>query len=480
MAIDHRPAWVADAVFYQIFPDRFARSERLPKPSNLEPWDVAPSVHGYKGGDLYGVVEHLDWLTDLGVNALYFNPIFQSASNHRYHTHDYDHVDPLLGGNAALDELLDAAHERGMRVVLDGVFNHCSRGFFQFNDILENGQGSPWLDWFHVHESRPNAYDHSRAPGYDAWWGLHALPKFNTDNAQVREFLMQVGEQWVRRGIDGWRLDVPEEITTPGFWEEFRERVRAVDPDAYIVGEIWRAAPDWIGEQPRFDGVMNYPLGEAILRFVAGERIDAEVVEPINLTLTPALDAAGYAMAIDGLLGVYPEAAHRANLNVLDSHDTPRVLSMVGEDRDSVALAVTLLMTFTGAPCVYYGDEIGMSGHHDPFSRGAFPWDFPHEWHEGTLETYRSLIALRHATPALRYGDYRHVLTEGPVYAFERRFEGDRVLVVVNTADQPVHPWVGLEGTAATRIHGDGEAALGGGILRLAVPARRAVVFRIE
>ena len=479
MDIQHRPAWVADAVFYQIFPDRFARSDRLPKPSNLEPWDVAPSVHGYKGGDLYGVVEHLDWLTDLGVNAIYFNPIFQSAANHRYHTHDYHRVDPLLGGDEAFAELLDAAHDRGLRVILDGVFNHASRGFFQFNDILENGQGSPWIDWFTVHDDVPNAYDHSRAPGYAAWWGLHALPKFNTDNPQVREFLMGVAEHWTRTGIDGWRLDVPEEIATEGFWEEFRARVRAINPDAYIVGEIWHAAPDWIGESPRFDAVMNYPLGEAILRFVAGRRIDEKVVEPVNLTLVPALDAAGYRDAVQRLLDTYPDAAHRANLNLLASHDTPRVLSMVGEDRDSVALAVALLMTFPGAPCIYYGDEVGMSGHHDPYSRGAFPWDHPHEWHEGLLEVHRELIALRHATPALRHGDYHHLCAEGPVYAFERRHDGERILVAVNTAEHPVHPWIESDASGLDRRYGSGTATADDGVVRLTLPARSAAVWRV-
>jgi cyclomaltodextrinase len=470
---------VTDAVFYQIFPDRFARSERLPKPRNLEPWDAPPTVHGYKGGDLYGVAEHLDWLSDLGVNAIYFNPIFQSASNHRYHTHDYDHVDPLLGGMDAFEEMLNAAHDRGIRVVLDGVFNHCSRGFFRFNDILENGDGSPWWDWFTIHEPWPNAYDHSRPPEYHAWWGLHALPKFNTENPEVREYLMRVGEDWIRRGIDGWRLDVPEEISTAGFWEEFRERVRAINPEAYIVGEIWREAPDWIGERPRFDGVMNYPLTEAVLRFTAGDRIDDTVVEPVSLTLAPGHDARGYADAIDHLLAAYPEDAHRANLNLLGSHDTPRVLSMVGGDPESVELAVTLVMTFPGAPCIYYGDEIGMTGHHDPHCRAAFPWTQPERWSQTMLERHRSLIALRHATPALRHGSYRHVIVDGPLYAFERALDGDRVLVVVNTSEDARSAGGELAGSSADRLYGEGSATFAAGGVRVDIPGRSAGVFRV-
>src|SRR5579875_1408007 len=180
------PDWVKHAVFYQIFPDRFAKSARVAKPHNIEPWDSDPTDHGYKGGDLLGVAEKLDYLQDLGITAIYLNPIFQSASNHRYHTHDYYRVDPLLGGDDAFAEFLAACKKRGLRVVLDGVFNHASRGFFQFSDILENGQASPWRDWFYLDGGPIHAYDASKPAGYQAWWGLRALPKLNTDNPQVR------------------------------------------------------------------------------------------------------------------------------------------------------------------------------------------------------------------------------------------------------------------------------------------------------
>src|SRR5260221_2578353 len=195
------PNWVKHAVFYQIFPDRFAKSDKLSKPSNLQPWDSPPTVEGYKGGDLLGVVEHLDHIQALGATAIYFTPIFQSPSNHRYHTHDYYQVDPLLGGNAAFRTMLDEAHRRGLKVVLDGVFNHVSRGFFYFNDILENGQASPYLDWFTIHSFPLNAYDSSRPPGYSAWWGLRQLPRLNTDDPGVREYVMRIGEYWLRQGI---------------------------------------------------------------------------------------------------------------------------------------------------------------------------------------------------------------------------------------------------------------------------------------
>ncbi|MBV8078200.1 MAG: alpha-glycosidase, partial [Planctomycetaceae bacterium] len=216
------PDWVRDAIFYQIFPDRFARSLTVPKPSLLDEWGAPPTYHGYQGGDLIGVIERLDYLVELGINAIYFTPIFQSASNHRYHTHDYEKVDPMLGGNDALRRLLDEAHARGIRVVLDGVFNHASRGFFQFHDILENGANSAYLDWFTVTSFPLYAYESDRPLGYKAWWNLPALPKFNTDTPAVREFLWGIGRKWIDFGIDGWRLDVPNEIDDESFWREFR------------------------------------------------------------------------------------------------------------------------------------------------------------------------------------------------------------------------------------------------------------------
>ena len=177
------PDWVPDAVFYQIFPDRFARSGRVNDLVNLEPWDSPPTCHGFKGGDLWGVLERLDYLQELGINAIYFCPIFQSAANHRYHTHDYYRVDPLLGGNEALRALLDAAHARGMRVVLDGVFNHASRGFFQFNHILENGPASPYVDWFTIKDYPLRAYSRKKPPNYACWWGRRELRPARTPRA---------------------------------------------------------------------------------------------------------------------------------------------------------------------------------------------------------------------------------------------------------------------------------------------------------
>ena len=346
------PGWVRDAVFYQIFPDRFASSPRVPEPGPLEPWDAPPTNHGFKGGDLLGVTEHLDYLDELGVKAIYLTPIFQSASNHRYHTYDYFHVDPLLGGDGALRELLDLAHERGMRVILDGVFNHTGRGFWPFHHILENGPASPYRDWFHLDPEvlagrrDPLPYPPRDAPrgtwlGYEAWWSLPALPKLNTSHHDVREYLLSVGEHWLRFGIDGWRLDVPSEIDDPPFWAAFRQRCRAVRPDAYLVGEIWETAPDWVAGD-RFDALMNYPLAEAILGYVGGSRLDMAAVNAhheYRKHLRP-LDGPGFANRLVELLGVYDPDVVAVQLNLISSHDAPRALTVLGGDTAGLRMAI--------------------------------------------------------------------------------------------------------------------------------------------
>lgn len=340
------PAWVKDAVFYQIFPDRFAKSARVPKAGNLEPWNTPPTSHGYKGGDLLGVVERLDYLQDLGVTALYFNPIFQSGSNHRYHTHDYYKVDPMLGGNGALRELLDAAHARGMKVVLDGVFNHASRGFFQFHDILENGPQSAYLDWFHVRSFPLYAYHDHGTLGYSAWWNLPALPKFNTATEAVREFLWNVGTYWLGFGIDGWRLDVPNEIDDDAFWREFRRRCRAVNPECYIVGEIWDDAGRWLqGDQ--FDAVMNYPFTRAAFGFSAARTLEESEIRRCGLQHIAPLDAPAFAREVETLLTRHRPEVTGVQLNLLSSHDTPRALTIVGGDETALRLSLFLLLTST-------------------------------------------------------------------------------------------------------------------------------------
>lgn len=472
------PSWIQDAIFYQIFPDRFAKSDRVAKPSGLEPWDSAPTGSGYKGGDLLGVVDRLDWLADLGVTALYFTPVFQSASNHRYHTHDYYRVDPMLGGNAALRTLLDEAHGRGMKVVLDGVFNHASRGFFQFSDILENGPKSAYLDWFHIRQFPLNAYEEGPL-GYEAWWNLPALPKFNTANPAVREYLMGAAEYWLRFGIDGWRLDVPNEIDDDEFWREFRKRCRDTNPDCYLVGEIWVEADRWLrGDQ--FDAVMNYPLTRAILGFAAAA-IDTTEASRSGYRELPIIDAPDFMNAARTLFSRYREETVFAQLNLLGSHDTPRVRTLLCEDDQALRMAYLLLLTLPGTPCIYYGDEIGLRGGHDPYCRATIPWDSPLEWDHQLRDYLRRLIALRRERPALRHGRFEPLHAEGPLLAYGRRTEGESLLVVANRGGKQVpvtfradDSWDGcyLDPLGGLRLEIRGGVARG-----FDAPARRAAIF---
>ena len=462
------PDWVRDAVFYQVFPDRFARSGRTPAPGPLEPWAALPTIHGFKGGDLRGVADRLPYLADLGITALYLNPVFQSASNHRYHTYDYRTVDPLLGGNAALTELLDAAHARGMRVVLDGVFNHTGRGFWAFHHILENGLGSPYLDWFHVDHDRlargPSLEPYPTSGpgtgggaeldagpygrmGFAGWWGRPELPKLNTANPEVREHLLATAEHWLRVGIDGWRLDVPEEIDDPAFWQEFRQRCRAIRSDAYLVGEIWHEAHDWL-RGDRFDAVMNYPLAQAILGYAAGWRLDRGLLDFNEgySELWP-LDGPGFARALGELMDRYDPAVTAVQLNLIDSHDTPRFRTLAGGDIDALRLAVLVQATVPGAPCIYYGDEIAMEGLRDPDCRRSFPTD-----EAAGDQTQRELvrIALRHRRehPALRRGGLQIRGATGGLIGYLRTpVEGASApaLVAINAGDDGAR--LRLEGT---------------------------------
>ncbi|HSF29387.1 MAG TPA: glycoside hydrolase family 13 protein [Candidatus Tectomicrobia bacterium] len=478
------PDWVKHAVFYQIFPDRFARSLRSPLPPGIQlrPWGSPPEQQGFQGGDLRGIVDKLDYVRDLGVTALYLTPIFASASNHRYHPYDYHQVDPLLGGNAALRELLDEAHGCGMRVVLDGVFNHASRGFWAFHHILENGVNSPYLDWFIIWGWPLRAYssDAAQPPNYDCWWGLPALPKFNIRNPGVREYLLEVARHWIAFGIDGWRLDVPTEIDDERFWQAFRQVVKGANPEAYLCGEIWHPAEPWLqGDQ--FDAVMNYPFSRTVLGF-CGARTLVKGYRQGGYPLAP-LTAGSFARQLDELYGRYDWQVNYAQLNLLDSHDTARALWIMGDDQRALRLCVLLQMTLPGVPCIYYGDEIGMSAAQDPFCRAAFPWQDPRQWNHDLLTFYRRAIALRHHTPALRTGSFQRLRATSGIYAFVRILAQQCAVVIVNTQTRAVTLDIDLSGlvpseTIVEDVWHHGRYAVRQQRLHgVSIPARDAVVL---
>lgn len=477
------PDWVKDAVFYQIFPDRFARSPRTHHPRRIEfkPWGSPPEEQGYQGGDLLGIVDKLEYLQALGVTALYLNPIFASASNHRYHTYDYYQVDPLLGGNDALRELLDEAHARDMRVVLDGVFNHASRGLWQFHHILESGGNSPYIDWFIVEEwpLRPYVHDEDHPHNYRAWRDIPMLPEFNHDNPGVRDFIYDVARHWLEFGIDGWRLDVPFDIDDDEFWRGFRRVVKQTNPDAYIVGELWEDASRWLqGDQ--FDATMNYIFMWSTLSFFGAETLRPDY-DRKHLTLEP-IDAPAFADTIEYMHGLYDWEVNHVQLNLLDSHDTARALWIMQDDVNALKLAMLFQMTMPGAPCIYYGDEVGLSAGDDPYCREAFPWHQEASWNTELLAHYRRATTLRHEHAVLRTGDFEAVHSSSKVYAFVRRSDDAEALVVFNAGNETAELVLAVPHldavTLAQAWPADGEQTytVSSGSLAVTVPARDALV----
>jgi glycosidase len=412
---------VQDAIFYHIFPDRFANGDLTNDPPNVQPWGSPPTLRGFQGGDLRGMIRRFDYLLDLGVNAVYLNPIFASPSTHRYNTSDYYQIDPKLGTLADFHALIDLAHRNNVRVILDGVFNHCGRGFFAFADLLENEEESPYREWFHVRNLPPDAYGPGEAIDYAGWWNHKSLPKFNTGNPLVRRYILDVARYWIEQGIDGWRLDVPNEIDDDDFWAEFRHVVKSANRDAYLLGEIWTTESRWANDS-HFDGLMNYPVRDALLR----------------LLYAGTLDMPHFIEKIEGLLTTYPRENVYAMYLPLGSHDTERLFTKVEGSTDKAKLAFLFQMAYPGAPAIYYGDEIGLQGGKDPDCRRAFPWD-KREWNIDLQHWVRTLIALRKQHPALRRGEYKRLFMDqsNGHFAFARILGEEKVVIAMNTSASP-------------------------------------------
>jgi glycosidase len=344
----------------------------------------------FQGGDFDGIIQKLDYLLDLGINAIYLNPIFLSPSSHRYNTVDYYQIDPKLGDLNLFRRLLVTSHSKGIKIILDGVFNHTGRGFFAFNDILENGKYSPYKNWYYIHRFPVDAYGSGDAVDYYGWWNYKSLPKLNTFHPAVREYIFNVAEYWIQFGIDGWRLDVPNEIDDDSFWEEFRYRVRKINPQAYLVGEIWDADPRWVNET-HFDGVMNYPLKKAIASFLLQSISSDEMYTQLK-----------------AIFSAYPKQNLFYLFNLLGSHDTERIFTVLNEDVALVKLAFFMILSLPGAPSIYYGDEIGVTGGKDPLSRKAFPWD-QESWYSELRVWIQNLIQIRKKEEVLRVGDIEFI-----------------------------------------------------------------------
>jgi len=409
------PDWVRDAVFYQIFPDRFRRGDHGNGMHDPCQWGEIPTRTSLFGGDLAGIAEKLDYLQWLGVNALYLTPVFAAPSNHKYDTVDYFTVDPTFGGNDALRVLVDAVHARGMRIVLDGVFNHCSDRHPFFLDAISNGRASLYWDWFtidgHTVQSKPE-------PNYECWAGVRTMPEWNHKNPDVEGYLLSVVRHWISEyAIDGWRLDTVEYLP-PDFVRRIRQVARDADPQVYVVGEAMGIAAAWF-KHDAIDGVMHYRLRDGLIHFLVTRDWSAETF-------------AGFARS---LWRSYPRENGFSCYTLIGSHDKPRFLTLAGGDKRRLLLAAAFLFSYPGAPAIYYGDEIGMEGGDDPDCRRAFPWD-ESIWDKDLQDELRTLVGLRNLHPALRRGEPRFLQSSGQYLVLSRILPEEEIVLALNAGEQ--------------------------------------------
>ncbi|MBS3787258.1 glycoside hydrolase family 13 protein [Candidatus Bipolaricaulota bacterium] len=408
------PNWVSNAVFYQIFPERFYNGNPRNDPENVEDWGGEPTRENFFGGDLEGVKQKLDYLEKLGINAIYLNPIFRSPSNHKYDTTDYYEVDPHFGDSSLLKSLVESAHKRGMRIILDGVFNHSGEEFAGFEDLKKKGADSAYCDWYKIDD-----YPVKREPepNYRCWSGVPNMPEFDRTNPVVRQFLLEVAQHWIEEaGIDGWRLDTVNYLE-PGFVRAVRTAAKEIKSDSYVMGEVMGPASSWF-KSATLDGVMNYELYKCLVDFIARNQYGARE----------------FSRRIYFLRRSYPQWANFANYNLLGSHDRPRFMTICGNDLERFKLGYFFLFTFPGAPGIYYGDEIGMEGGEDPDCRRPYPWN-KDRYNKNLFEFFQNLINLRSETTALRQGSFREISSTDHVFVYRRQSGANKFLAAINASE---------------------------------------------
>ena len=355
------PDWVKNTVWYQIFPERFANGDKNNDPQGTKPWNPQdhPGREDFYGGDLQGIIDHLDYLKELGVNGLYLCPVFKASSNHKYDTIDYLQIDPDFGDKDLFAKFVSEAHKRGMKVMLDAVFNHLGGQSMQWQDVIKNGTKSRFASWFHINHFPVKPYQGPEAggPNYDTFAFEGQMPKLNTANPAVQDFLLEIATYWVKYfDIDAWRLDVANEVDHH-FWRKFHDALTAIKPDFYIVGEIWHSARPWLNGD-EFSAVMNYPYTLQIEEhFLHKTKTAQELVA-----------------ALTDQLMMYRDCTNQAMMNMLDSHDTARLLTLAGENKALALQTLTFMFVQTGSPCIYYGTEMGMTGGEDPDCRKPMDW----------------------------------------------------------------------------------------------------------
>ena len=446
--------WYVNTVWYQIFPDRFFNGDTGNDPDFIETYDKdgqlfkqkisdwsdsAPSWLSKYGGDLYGIDQKLPWLTELGINGIWLNPIFKATSNHKYNTADYAEIDPSFGSRETLKELVKHIHEKNMHIILDGVFNHSGYEFWAFQDIVKNGDKSPYVNWYYI-KNYPviPLWEQTAKKGanYECWWGVGSLPKLNVDNPDTRGYIIDVCKGWMKLGIDGWRLDVPEEIKSETFWKEWSSEMKTQNASVYLTGEIWGEAKDWILNGDKFNGIMNYyGFRDPVMQYFSAKKIKLSQFDKI----------------LQERRKLYPHYINCALQNLLSSHDTARILSVLknrdekdtdkekknyditepdNETIEKYKAVILFQFAYVGSPMIYYGDEIGMYGGKDPDCRRPFIWDETKQ-NKDILNYYKKLIKIRNEKKTLRVGEFKTILTDDKkdIYIFERT-EGDETLTV--------------------------------------------------
>ncbi|MBX4260253.1 alpha-glycosidase [Clostridium estertheticum] len=407
--------WMQESVVYQIFPDRFYNADKSINPKNTEMWGSKVKTEAMFGGDIQGIIDKLEYLDELGVNLLYLTPIFKSTSNHKYNTSDYYDIDPQFGTLDNAKELIKKCHEKGIKIIFDAVFNHSGSDFFAFKDLLQNQEESKYKDWYFI-DSYPVSTE--KVTYYTFGDDVSAMPKLNTYNKEAREYLLKVGQYWVKEiGIDGWRLDVCDEIDHD-FWRAFNKVVKEANKDAVIIGEIQHEASSFLkGDQ--LDSIMNYPFKFALVDFFANRSISVEKFDDIlsfNRT-------------------IYMNSITRQLWNLLGSHDTKRFLTECKDNVDRMKLAIVFQFCYQGVPYIYYGDEIGINGGDDPACRKCMIWDAEKQNFE-LLNHYKNMISIRKHYKALIYGDYKTIYCKENILVFERSYEGENLLIAINNSDK--------------------------------------------
>jgi glycosidase len=404
------PDWAKDAIIYNIFPDSFATSRRHISLTPTEREWKGEITRGRLGGTIKGVTENADYLKELGINCVYLNPIFAAGEYHKYDTLDYYHVDPCFGTDDDFAEMVEVLHGAGIRVIIDGVFNHCGWRFFAFDGVVRNGENALYKDWFYRLKLPVLRPDNCEIPSYECFAYERLMPKLNTANPEVRDYFCKVCRHWLKEyKIDGWRLDVASDVDD-GFWRAFRKAAMEVNPEALIIGEVWESAMHWL-DGSMFNSSMNYDFRKHCRDFFATSRLDAE----------------GFNTRVTNMLMRYRKNLTYAQLNLLDSHDVSRFLSLCGGDKERLKLAVLFQMCFVGVPSVYYGDEQGISGVAEDEYRHHMIWDGDTE----LCDFYKRAIALRRERAALRLGGFKTLLAEGRAFVFKRIYNGESVTVAI-------------------------------------------------